>query len=219
MFNLPERTLCNKKIPKSKFYEKLEAGTKLKNLFIAQIDQVIWKHKLSKETINLEPAGDIAEIQIFELYVKQREFSKDILESIDKFIPYPILHVLIYNNEVKFAMAYKLKNQNNENRSIVQVYYESEWKPISRASMTLISGLDLKAVYENIIRNLMSIKPLNQEKLEETVARQAQIEAIDKEIRKLEAKIKNEKQFNIKVSLNIELQKKLKEVDRLQKFL
>ncbi len=215
MFNLPERTLCGKKIPKNKFYEKLEAGTKLKDLFVSQVEQIIWKYKLSKETINLEPSDDVTEIQIFELFLKQREFSGEILESIDKFIPYPILYVLIYNGEAKLAMAYKLRNKNNENRSIVQSYYESEWRPISEISMNIVSGLDLKAVYENIIRNLMPIKPLNHENLVETVERQAQIAAVEKEIKKLEAKIKNEKQFNIKVSLNIELQKKIKELESL----
>jgi len=215
MFNLPERTLCNKKIPKNKFYEKLEAGTRLKDLFVAQIDQVVWKHKLSKETVNIEPTDDVSEIQVFELFLKQRELSREILESIDKSIPYPILHVLIYKNEAKLAIAYKLKNLNNENRSIVQSYYESEWKPVSEVSMNLISGLDLKSVYENIIKYLMPIKPLKHEDFAETIGRQAQVEAIDNEIKKLETKIKNEKQFNLKVSLNIELQKKIIEREKM----
>jgi len=215
MFNLPERTLCNKKIPKNKFYEKLDVGTKLKDLFTAQIEQIVWKHKLSKETINLEPTEDVSEIQIFELHLRQKEISKEILESIDKFIPYPILHVLIYKGDAKLTIAYKLKNQNNENRAIVQSYYESEWQAISATSINLISGLDLKAVYENIIKSLMPIKPLNQENFEEAIGRQSQIEAIDKEIKKLEIKMKNEKQFNIKVEMNIELKRKIQERGKL----
>ena len=217
MFNLPDRTLFNRKIPKNKFYEKLKANTKLKDMFIEQVDYIVWKHKLSKETINLEPTDEVQEIQVFEIHLKQRKFSKQILENIDKVIPYPILHVMVFEGEARFAIAYKQRNQNDKDRFVVHSYYESNWQPIKDISINLTNGLDLKAVYENIIRNLMTFKVDAGEDLEVAVKRQAVLEKLVRECARLEAKINREKQFSRKVELNMELQMKKKEIIALSK--
>lgn len=214
MFSLPERTLYNRKIAKSKFYEKLKANTKLKDMFVDEVDNIIWKHKLSKETINLDPTDDVQEIQIFEIYLKQRELSRQVLENIDKAVPYPILYVLVYKNEARLVIAYKQRNRNDENRFVINGYYESNWEPIDRVPKNLINGLNLQAVYENIVRSLMCTSNDNNDDLETAVERQNEIEKLKRECIKLEAKIRNEKQFDRKVDLNLELQKKKKELNK-----
>lgn len=214
MLNLPERTLYNKRIPKNKFYEKLKANTKLKDMFVEQVDNIIWKHKLSRETINLEPTEEVQEIQVFEIYLKQKELSREVLESIDKAIPYPILHVLLYEGEAQLVIAYKQRNQNDENKFIINGYYESEWQPINSISIELIKGIDLQAVYENIIRSFMPLIQDSNEELSEVVKKQNMIEKLKKICRTLEAKIRSEKQFNRKVELNIELQRLKKELNK-----
>ncbi|ADG81936.1 DUF4391 domain-containing protein [Thermincola potens] len=212
MFNLPDRTLYNRRIPKNKFYEKLKANTKLKDLFVEQVDYIVWKHKLSKDTVNLEPTEDVQEIQVFEIHLKQRDLSREILENIDKAIPYPIIHVLIYQNLAKFAVAYKQRNRNNEDRAVIRSYYESDWQPIKQISVNLLQGLDLQATYENFIRSLMSVDTGADEELSDVVRRQEEIERLTRECARLEARIKSERQFNRKVELNMELQKKRKEL-------
>ena len=86
MFNLPKTTVVNKTIPKVKFYEKTGADSKLKQLFIDDIEQITWKYKLSKDTINLDEGKKVKEIEIFEINLKHKDLSKDILKTIDKFI-------------------------------------------------------------------------------------------------------------------------------------
>ena len=216
LFNLPERSLFNRKIPKNKFYEKLKANTKLKDMFVDEIDYILWKYKLSKETVNLDSTEEVQEIQVFEIHLKQRELSDEILENIDKSIPYPILHVLIYEDEVKLSIAYKQRNQNNENKFVVNRYYETEWMQIAELQFNILSGFNLQDVYENIIRSLMPTGNVKEdENLNESIEKQAKIEKLEKECSKLEAKIRNEKQINRKVELNIELQKKKKELTSL----
>jgi len=215
VFNLPERTLYNRRIPKNKFYEKLKANTRLKDMFVNQVDYILWKHKLSKETISLDPTDDVQEIQIFEIHLKQRELSREVLENIDKAIPYPILHVLIYGDEVRLVMAFKQRNQNDENRFVINAYYESEWKPINKLPSNLINGLNLQAVYENMVRSLMGTGSDAVEDLKAAVERQNTIEKLKRECTKLESKIRSEKQFNRKVELNLELQRKKKELSKL----
>lgn len=215
MFQLPSSTLVNRKIPKNKFYEKLHANQHLKELFTEQVESIIWKHKLSKETIRLDPKDDIEEIQIFEIHLKEQTYSLDLLRNIDKAIPYPILHVLMYDGQAKLAIAYKERNQTDDNRSVVRSYHETDWQPMESIEMNILQGLDLKAVYENIIRQLLPIKVKPEIELTAVLERQAQIDKLTQECQRLESKIRVEKQFNKKVELNMELQRKRKELNQL----
>jgi hypothetical protein len=214
VFNLPEKTIYNKKIPKNKLYEKIKANTKLKNKFINQIDYILWKHKLSKQTINIEPTDEIQEMQIFEVYLKQKYLDKEVLESIDRVIPYPILYVLKYQEQAKLVIAYKERNKNDENKFVIDSYYESAWQDLNEISLHL-TGLNLQAVYEQVIRGLISVDVNKNESIKITIQKQKQINSLEKEIIRLEAKVKNEKQFNKKVKLNIQLQKKKNELNKL----
>lgn len=215
MFQLPSSTLVNRKIPKNKFYEKLHANQHLKELFTEQVESILWKHKLSKDTIRLEPKEDIEEIQIFEVHLKEQSYSLELLRSIDKAIPYPILHVLMYEGQTKLAIAYKERNQTDDNRSVVRSYHETDWQPVESIELNILQGLDLKAVYENIIRQLLPIKMKPEIELLAVLERQAQIDKLTQECQRLESKIRGEKQFNRKVELNMELQRKRKELAQL----
>ena len=215
MFQLPSSTLVNRKIPKNKFYEKLQANHHLKELFTEQVESIIWKHKLSKDTIRLEPKEDIEEIQIFEVHLKERTYSLDLLRSIDKAIPYPILHILMYEDQAKLAIAYKERNQTDDNRSVVRSYHETDWQPVESIELNILQGLDLKTVYENIIRQLLPIKMKPEMELSAVLERQAQIDKLTQECERLESKLRAEKQFNKKVELNMELQRKRKELNQL----
>jgi hypothetical protein len=215
MFKLPQSTLVDRKIPKNKFYEKLLANHHLKELFTQQVESIVWKHKLSKETIRLEPKDDVEELQVFEIHLKAKSYSIDLLRSIDKAIPYPILHALLHNDQVKLAIAYKERNQADDNRSVVRSYHESDWQSAKEIQFEIIKGLDLKAVYENVIRNLLSVKAKPEMELTDVLERQAQIEKLTHECQRLETKVRNEKQFNRKVEMNIELQGKREELNQL----
>jgi len=215
MFQLPSSTLVNRKIPKNKFYEKLQANHHLKELFTEQVESIIWKHKLSRDTIRLDPKDDIEEIQIFEVHLKEKSYSPELLRSIDKAIPYPILHVLMVEGHAKLAIAYKERNQTDDNRSVVRSYHETDWQPVERIELNILQGLDLKAVYENIIRQLLPIKVKPEIELSAVLERQSQIDKLTQECERLESKIRAEKQFNKKVELNMELQRKRKELKQL----
>jgi hypothetical protein len=215
MFQLPSSTLVNRKIPKNKFYEKLQANHHLRELFTDQVESIIWKHKLSKDTIRLEPKEDIEEIQIFEVHLKEKSYSLELLRSIDKAIPYPILHVLMYEGQAKLAIAYKERNQTDNNRSVVRSYHETDWQPVESIELSILQGLDLKAVYENIIRQLLPIKAKPEIELTAVLERQAQIDKLTQECERLESRMRAEKQFSKKVELNMELQRKRKELNQL----
>lgn len=127
LFNLPNKTVLKRKIPKNKFYEKIGTDTKLERKFIDEIDYIVWKYKLAKDTVNLEPTKEVEEIQIFEIYLKGKAISTEVLENIDRVIPYPIFYILKYDDDIKLAIAYKERNKVDENRMVIHSYYQSEW--------------------------------------------------------------------------------------------
>ncbi|WP_172196039.1 DUF4391 domain-containing protein [Saccharibacillus qingshengii] len=240
-FKLPPGTRFGRKIPKTKFYEKLQAGSNLKELFVEQVDSVVWAHNLSARTVHLEPADGIEEIQIFEIELRQRKYSTEILRAIDRAIPYPILYVLRYESEEKLAIAYKERSGSDENRSVIRSYHETPWRTDDSTTdgsgqeeaFEVLRGLNLKAVYEHIVRSLVLAEDgsrlggadeprvaITEQQdaeggelpLEELLERQARIEALQRECDRLEAKMRREKQFNRKVELNMELRKKQQEL-------
>ena len=216
LYRLPKRAFYNRRIPKNKFYEQLGVNTKLKNLFIEQVENIIWKYKLSHETINLESTPEVQEIQVFEIHLKQKVLSSEVLENIDRAIPYPILYVLLYQDEGKLVIAYKQRSQINEDRFVVKSYYESSWQPVSEIVVDLPSGLNLNAVYEGYVRRLLPVQTSKDESIEVTVERHMEIESLKREISRLEKKIGSEKQFNRKVEYNLELQRKRRELSQLE---
>lgn len=215
MINIPDRALLNRRIPKAKFYEQIGVDSKLERKFIDEIDNIIWKYKLSQETTNLKPTKKVEEIQVLEISLKEKYISKEVLENIDRVIPYPILYILKYKDNIKLAIAYKERNKIDENKMVVHSYYQSEWIKEYELAVDILKGLSLEDVYDNLLRQLIPIENTLEDDIEKLIKLNEKQESLKKEIEKLEKKVKREKQFNRKVDLNIELQKKKKELEEL----
>lgn len=218
MLNLPERTLYKKRISKNKFYSKINVDSKLESMFREEVDYIIWKHKLSEETTNIESTDEVQEIQVFEVFLKTGELSREVLENIDRVIPYPILFMLRYGDKVKLSISYKERNKTDENKMVIKSYYETNWMKEEDLDFNIISGLTLKDVYDNILRQLLPIKSSIEENIEDIIELNEKIEKLKREISILEKKVIREKQFNKKVELNRELRMKAKELDSLTKW-
>ncbi len=65
MFAYPEQAEFNRPVPKTKIYAHARPTKRLKERFVAQVGEILWKYKLAPETVNLPPRKGINEIQIF----------------------------------------------------------------------------------------------------------------------------------------------------------
>ena len=215
MINLPDKALVNRRIPKTRFYKQINPNSKLERKFIDEIDSIVWKYKLSKETTNLEATEEVEEIQIFQLNFKKKIISKEVLENIDRVIPYPILYILHYKDNIKLSIAYKERNKIDENKMVVHSYYETEWMDKASLDIDILKGLNLSMVYDNILKQLISAESALEDDIGKLMELDSKKKALEKKIEKLEKKVKREKQFNRKVDLNIKLQDKKKELEEL----
>ncbi len=202
---LPQKAIIDKNIPKSKFYEKIGADSSLKNDFIKKVEKINWTYKLSENTINIKKTENIEEIEIFTIYLKEREIPKKILKEIDKAIPYYILFIFIFKEDIAYGISYK------EEGGLID-YFFSDWNKKIEFDF---SGINLNIVYQNIVKNFIKVESKDKKSFEEIILLERKKKELKKEIKELESKIKKEKQFNKKVELNIELNKKKKELNIL----
>ena len=107
MLGLPERTEFNKRIPKQKFYEKMDVSPALKRVFVEQIRIIYWRNKLAATTMNIAAGEEVTEIEVFEVRVQEPQFDEAVLRQIDKEIPYHILFLLTCDRKEQAWIGYK----------------------------------------------------------------------------------------------------------------
>ena len=216
MINLPKSTEFNKRIPKQKFYEKLNVTPALKRSFIDQIQTVIWRNKISESTINIAPGKTVTEIEIFEIQLNSSELDTDVLKLIDKEIPYHIVFILSFDGKYQAWTAYKEEAASGNSAFKVDTYYHTEWLEEEKLPLKA-DGLDIDRVYENFVRQIAgdALKNVNDESLKESVEREKRREQLKKQIAVLEAKMRKEKQFNKQVEMNGQLKRLKKELEGL----
>ena len=216
MINLPKSTEFNKRIPKQKFYEKLNVTPALKRSFIDQIKIVIWRNKIAESTINIAPGKTVTEIEIFEIQLNSSELDTDVLKLIDKEIPYHIVFILSFDGKYQAWTAYKEEAASGNSAFKVDTYYHTEWLEEEKLPLKA-DGLDIDRVYENFVRQIAgdALKNVNDESLKESVEREKRREQLKKQIAVLEAKMRKEKQFNKQVEMNGQLKRLKKELEGL----
>ncbi|GDX85965.1 hypothetical protein LBMAG43_20070 [Methylococcaceae bacterium] len=83
MFIYPQKALLSRPLPKSKIYQFAAPTSAVKQLFVSQIDSIVWQYKLAPETTNLPATESVTEIQIFDISLKGSECDLSILRCID----------------------------------------------------------------------------------------------------------------------------------------
>jgi len=204
-FEYPIKTKFNKLIPKNKIYEKVSINTALKDKIVKQIEKIVWLHKLSATTLNLNATDKITEIQVFDIELREDNLDEDVLKAIDKAIPFPIVFQLKKNDKVQIKSAYKRASESDTSKWIVDKYFSSPWIDNSHLKEILPTVLDLEKLYEVIIKELMPNITSAKKSLKEEIETHKELEKLEKLYEQLKAKRAKEKQFNKKVELNTEL--------------
>ena len=162
----PKSTEFNKRIPKTKFYEHIELGRKIK----------------------------VTEIQVFRIILKQSDFNKDVLKTIDEQIPYHILFIVCYRDKEQAWIGYKEQSGSESRAFKVDSYYHTAWQKPEELELAM-EGLNMDAVYESFVKQISaSTAPIqwddnlsardNTAKIEERKKLQKQIEKLERQLRK-----------------------------------
>ena len=203
MLGLPRTTQVNRRVAKEKLYQNAALAPQTREMIKDQIDSVFWRNKLADSTMAISAGETVAEIQIFEIQLRQRELDKRVLPAIAKAIPYKILFILVFGDEVQLWIEAS------------GTFYNTDWQPLG-GFMLRFDGLNLDAVYENLARQISGGRLGTDGDIEEAVDRDKQRQRLERDIVALEKKLLREKQFNKQVELNGELKRLKKELEELQ---
>ena len=202
MLGLPRSTEVNRRVAKEKLYQNAALVPRTREMIKDQIDSVFWRNKLADSTMAISAGETVAEIQIFEIQLRQRELDKRVLPAIAKAIPYKILFILVFGDEAQVWIEAS------------GTFYNTDWQPLGGFALKF-EGLNLDAVYENLVRQISGGRLGTEGDIEEAVDRDKQRQRLEHDIAALEKKLLREKQFNKQVELNGELKRLRAELERM----
>ena len=215
----PKQAAFGRVLPKNKIYEHSGANTRLKNLFVGQIEQIVWQYKLAPETLHLSARPGVPEIQIFSIQLKTPELHGDVLRCIDGAIPFPIVFELIFDGRTQVIAAFKRPSlsggESDASRWVLSDYFATNWLPMDSERTAMPVALHMGGLYEQLLYRLIPLPARPQETLAELVARVEQAQAKQRELDKTTARLEKEKQFNRKVEINAAVRQLKTELQRL----
>ena len=200
MYGLPQRTEINKPLHKTKVFEKFDLTASQRDSFDADISRMFITHVVAESTIPTIKAGnEIADFYIIEVSLKRREYAPKNIELLAKFIPRKILFVLHFEEQAQLAI--------HHTKLIC-----STWQQCDTLNIPL-AGLDLDAVWENIVATIGSITVQEGNTLTEQIKSDEQKSKLQKQIQLLQQKLNKEKQYNRQIEINAEIKRLKKQLN------
>ncbi|OOS01900.1 hypothetical protein B0186_00625 [Canicola haemoglobinophilus] len=221
-WNFPKTTETKMRIPKNVLYEKLEANTALKQLFVEEVEEIILTNILAPRTLNINPHSEVPELNIITITLRKKELDIALIEAIDKAMPRQVIWQLqrpIEKEETEemetcYFACYKHKMDNGKWH--ISNYFKSYWVLQKNAEIRpLPIATDSKSLYETMLKALLpidaNIQP--QQNMAEITALLAKRTELEKKIATLRNKLAKEKQFNRKISLHHQLNELIAELE------
>jgi hypothetical protein len=238
-FDYPKAAAFGRVVPKNKIYEHAGANNTLKDLFVREVDQIVWRFKLAPETINLSATESVTEIQVFGISIKTGKLDEDVLRAIDRAIPFPLIFELTHDGKRMVLAAFKRPSEADSAKWVVSEYFATDWTPEHTPRVPLPVVLNLGALYDGMLSALLSEQVRRKRDtavlgfgeaqqtaftpapaapsvpIGERVARLEAIRAQTREVERIKSRLTRERQFNKRVAINAELREAKSELERL----
>ena len=192
MLGLPKSTELTQALPKTRVFAKFDFKSAQKESFDADVSRMSIVNVISPRAIPALPAGDTKEsIYVVEVILKRQNYAPKNIQLLCKLIPQNILFLLRYEAKSQLALFHtKL--------------LASPW---GEEPEIVLSGLDIDAVWDNLVKMVGDVKVQDGNTLEEQIHYDEAHDKLLKQIEVLEKKARTEKQPRRKLELFEELQK------------
>lgn len=187
MLGLPKATELNKQLPKNAIYAKFQMNTAERAKIDADISRITIVNEVSPAKINIADGERVKAFFVLLVALKRKDFEDKTIITISKLIPQNMLLVLECDGGAKLAIYHTKLMQ-------------TDWKRKEELSIEL-KGLNMDAVWENIIIQIGGITIEQGNTLDEQIAVDEQRMKILKEIDRLTKAAKIEKQPKKKFEL------------------
>lgn len=202
MLGLPKTTELNKLLPKKAIYAKFQMSKPAKDRFDADISRINIVGEISPSTAGIAAGETVGTIFVLLVTLKQKDFQPSTIAQISKLIDQNMLLILEHEGQRKLAIYHT---------KLIQ----TEWLLADTCTVHL-KGLDLDAVWENLIVQIggITIQPGNT--LDEQIALDEKRAKIQKEIDRLEKQARAEKQPKKKFDLALQVKKLKNELGEMK---
>lgn len=181
MFGLPKSTEINKPLSKKAVFDKFKPAPADRKLFDEQITRLSILAEISPQTMAVTAGVEVTAVYVILVILKNAECEKQNIALLSRLIDQRMLFVLQYENEARLAV-YR-----------AQKVFVSQSKPMDEWDLTL-SGLDLDAMWVNLITQIGDIDIAVGKSLDETIRENDRVEKLTRQIEALEKKAMIERQ-------------------------
>ncbi len=196
----PSSTVLDRPIPKAKFYDKLSVSAAMKRKFVEDVESIVWRNKLSANTLNVQAGERVVEIDVFEMELKDYDVNESVLKVIDNGVPHHILFLLHHDDRWQAVIGYKEIGKTAINLTVKE-YYKTPWTEFEKLPLC-ISGMTMDEVFDNFVRQINSSLPMESTNtLREDLEEQERRESLQRKIDILSKKMRAEKQEHRKFEL------------------
>lgn len=235
-YDWPRAAVLGRLVPKNRIYIHGRVNTVMKDVFVREVDRIFWSHKLAPETVNLAATKQVTEIQVFRINARTTTLNHDVLRSIDRAIPFPLIFEVVHGGRVMLAATYKRPFEASSTRRWTSSnYFEGDWLPEDVTRVPLPVALDMGALYKRLLvplvegqmsrlipcmaenghTHLSPFLPDDPVSLETRIAKIEEIKAQARRVERIKSRMAHEKQFNRRVTINAELREAKRELRRL----
>lgn len=181
MYGLPISTERRKQLPKKAIYAKFDLKSAQRESFDADIARIDIVAVVSSSTVPaLGEGASVKEFYVLDVQMKRKEYDAKNILLLTRLIDQNMVFALRYEDQVQLAIFYtKL--------------FTTAWQPAVQAVLPL-SGLNVDAVWENIVKEIGRIDVVEGNTLEEQIAEDERRDKLLTQIATLERKMANEKQ-------------------------
>lgn len=181
MYSLPISTEVKKQLPKKAIYAKFDLRSSQRESFDADISRIDIVAVISPATIPALAEGtEVKGVYVLAVQMKRREYDYKNIVLLTKLIPQKMVFALQFGEQTQFAVYHTQ-------------LITSVWQPTGNA-MLPVSGLNLDAVWENMIKSIGQIEVESGNTLTEQISADDQRNKLLSQIASLEKKMTKEKQ-------------------------
>lgn len=197
MLGLPLTTDVKRPLPKAQLFKRFDWTASQRERFDAEVSRLDFVNWIAPRTVPAVAEGnEVKEIFVIEVSLKSRDLDLKNIVLLAKSIPQHVIYLLRFEDETMLAV-YHAK------------LFTAPWKVIDDVTLPL-SGLNLDAVWENIVSSIGQFSVEQDNSLSEQIKIDEERAKLERQIAALERQMNATKQPRRKRELFVELQKMMK---------
>lgn len=210
MFNYSDKTIANIQFKMLELFRTIKADKIIKQ-DASNVVSVKLANILSPDRTNLDESELVKEIYIFEINLNSSKVPEKFLDALNKSINFQTLFKIKYAEKNKYIIS--IKTIEDEKLKVLKTF-ETDWQTANVQSFPITSKLE--NVFKAMITAVNNQAFRQDETFTEYISRIESIRKLKSEIEKQTKTMNNEKQPNIKMTLNDKIKLLKKQLNELE---